>query len=344
VSPSTARRREGVVLLVVLFFVLLLTSSIATFLRRVAVDAGVATNRDRARQAEALARGGVRLAQVLLLEDLRLQQGQGVPKVDSPHSVWARVAGVNLIDDPDVSLVLDIEDAGARINLNGFLKKGSMDPQKRLLLGQFLAGVIAAMPGKSDEKRYDPAVLADNLIDWVDTDDVRQSGGPEDEPYQRRDPPYRSPNRPLLSVEELRLIDGFDGPLVEALRPYVTVFPLFPPSDALTINLNTAPPWVLAQIQVSPAVGESRPLQEDDVKRILDAREAGLICESNAQTGCTSAQDLFANQTIQPGPKFTSKIFVVRARARVFDVERTVEAVIDSSKASEMERLSWRVD
>ena len=345
--PTAHRRHEGVVLLVVLFFVLLLSSSIATFLRRVAVDAGVATNRDRARQAEALARGGVRLAQVLLLEDLRLRQGQSVPQVDSPHSVWGRVAGVDLIDDPDVSLVLDIEDAAARINLNGFLKQGTggqgpgADPAKTALLAQLLAGVIAAMPGKSDEKRYDPAELAANLIDWVDADDVRQSGGPEDEPYLRRDPPYRPPNRPLLSVDELRMIDGFDGPLVEALRPYVTVFPLV--GDA-AINLNTAPPWVLAQIQVSPAASEARPLQEDDVKRILDARDAGMICSSNAQPGCTSLGDLFQNQTLQPAVTFTSSVFVVRARARVVDVERTVEAVIDRSKPSEMVRLAWRVD
>ena len=83
----SARTQQGIVLVMILFFVLLLTAAIASFLRRVAMDAGIASHRDRARQAESLARGGVRLAETLLLEDLRLQGGE--PQPDSQHSIWA---------------------------------------------------------------------------------------------------------------------------------------------------------------------------------------------------------------------------------------------------------------
>jgi type II secretory pathway component PulK len=55
-----------VVLLVVLFFALLLSASVVTFLRRSTVDSMIARNRDSAAQADALARGGVRLAEALL--------------------------------------------------------------------------------------------------------------------------------------------------------------------------------------------------------------------------------------------------------------------------------------
>ena len=41
--------------------------------------------------------------------------------------------------------------------------------------------------------------------------------------YQRRDPPQRAANTPLLSLDQLRVVEGFDTPLAEALRPYVTV-------------------------------------------------------------------------------------------------------------------------
>jgi type II secretory pathway component PulK len=335
------RRERGVVLLVVLFFVLLLASSIATFLRHVAIDAGVATNRDRALEAEALARGGVRIAQALLLEDLRLGANGQPP--DSRHSVWARIAGVDLVDDPDVSLTLEVEDASARIDLNGFLKPdGSVDPAKSPFLRQLLANVIDAMPGRGEEKPYDPDELAANLLDWVDKDDVRQSGGAEDKPYAERTPPYGPPNRPLLSVDELRLVDGFDGRLVEALRPYVGVYPLVGGGG---INLNTAPPWVLAQVQRGSAVGGFRPVDEELVKRILDAREKGLVCgSSNPVGGCVSVNDLFNGETPDPVPVYQSSVFRVRARARVADVERSVEAVIDRSKPSQPLRLSWRVD
>ena len=344
-SERSRKTERGVVLLVVLFFVLLLVSSIATFLRRVAIDAGVATNRDRALEAEALARGGVRLAQTLLLEDLRLGAAGGAAP-DSRHSIWARVAGVDLVDDPDVSLVLDIEDAAARINLNGFLgNDGRVGDADRAFLQQLLANVIDAMPGRPADKAYDPAELADNLIDWIDKDDIRQSGGLESEVYRKRDPPVTPPNRPLLSVDELRLIEGFDGRLVEALRPYVGVYPLV---GGNTIDPNTAPTWVLAQLTLGGAVGNDfRPIDEETVKRILEAREKGLVCTSAAtqSNGCTTVQELFGGESQEPQVSAgNSSFFVVRAHARVVDVDRTIEAVIDRTKPSQPLRLSWRVD
>ncbi len=60
------RRRSGVALMVVLFFSLMLTASIASFQRQTVMDAMIVRNREDAAQAEALARGGVRIGQALL--------------------------------------------------------------------------------------------------------------------------------------------------------------------------------------------------------------------------------------------------------------------------------------
>ena len=352
-------RECGVILFVVLFFVLLLASSIATFLRRAAVDASIATNRDRGLQAEALARGGVRLAQALLLEDLRLDGGAQPP--DTLRDAWARVAGLDLVDDPDVSLQLEIEDAAARLNLNALAGAGrstapagdgsprselggrdaGADAADRVFLEQFLARVIEQMPGRPEEKPYDPAALVENLIDWVDADEVRQAGGPEDEVYQKRAPPYRAANRPLLSVDELRLVEGFDGRLVEALRPYVEVYPL---TGAGGLNLNTAPSWVLAQLQRGTDVSGMRPVQEEDVRRVLDARAEGPLCSAEAQgEDCVPVTELFGGESLAPPVADRSRVFRIRAVARVVDIERSIETVIDRSTPSEPVRLSWRV-
>jgi general secretion pathway protein K len=337
---SAVRRREGIVLVMVLFFVLLLTSAIATFLRRAAMDAGVASHRDRARQAEALARGGVRLGETLLLEDLRLQGAQAAP--DSQESVWARVRGVDLDDDPDVELRLEIQDAAAFVNLNGLLVKGEVDEKARGFLEDFLAGVIAVMPGDPKDRSYDAAELAARLADWIDADEVGSDGAPEDEAYAKRDPPVRPWNQPLLSVDELRQIEGFDGPLVDALRPFVTVFPLVGGGG---VNLNTAPPWVLAQILRGSSVSGFRRLEEEDVRRIVEAREEGPICGRDAQApGCRPLADLFQGEELQPPPTGRSSVFTIRATATVVDVERTVEAVVDRRDPSNLVRLAWRVD
>jgi type II secretory pathway component PulK len=378
------RHQDGVVLFIVLFFILLLTATIATFVRRVAVDAGIAVNRDRAAAAEALARGGIRLAETLLLEDLRLDAGESLP--DSQWDVWAR-AGLEPIfvdEESDTSLRLEIEDAGARLNLNalagaGGIGLGSPSPDaeadadapdapqaanrdtvgrqsaaaggdlgggrsgaetRSLFLTGFLERVITALPGRPEDKRYEPRELAANLIDWIDEDDVRQSGGPEDDLYQRSEPPYRAANRSLLSVDELRLIEGFDGTLVDGLRPYVDVWPLAGDGG---INLNTAPSWVLAQITRGTDISGMRPVDESDVQAILDAREEGVLCAAAAEgAGCTSVQELFGGESISPPMQDRSDLFLVRAIARVVDVERTIEAVVDRSDPSAVQRLAWR--
>src|SRR5262249_3134026 len=68
-----ARRREGIVLVVVLFFALLLASTVATFAKIALIDHMIVRNRDARARAEALARGGIRLATALLLEDKYLE-------------------------------------------------------------------------------------------------------------------------------------------------------------------------------------------------------------------------------------------------------------------------------
>lgn len=338
-AAARRRGREGMVLVMVLFFVLLLAAAIATFLRRVAVDASMATNRDRAQEAEALARGGVRLAEVLLLEDLREQSGQP----DGIDSVWARVRDRDLIEDPEIELRVEIEDAAARINLNGFRVEGAVDEAGRLYLEQLLAGVIAIMPGRPEEKLYDPAELAANLVDWIDADEVGLDGAPETELYARADPPYAPSNLPLLSVDELRLVAGFDGKLVDALRPFVGVYPL---AGGGGINLNTAPPWVLMQLLRGSEVSGLRPVEEDDVRRLVEAREQGVLCGgSEAQSpDCIPLSEIFGGETVEPAPVERSNVFRVTAVARVVDVERRIETVIDRSDPAELGRLSWRVE
>ena len=47
-------------------------------------------------------------------------------------------------------------------------------------------------------------------MDWVDVDPIRINSGLEDTYYQLQEPPYRAANAPLMSIDELYLIEGFD--------------------------------------------------------------------------------------------------------------------------------------
>jgi type II secretory pathway component PulK len=118
----SARREQGLVLVVILVFALLLTSTVATFLRRATVDSMIARNRDSAARAEALARGGVRLGTLLLLDDLLKDQGETASIGDTLAETWAEARYVEVPLEDGASLRVQIEDTSSRLNVNAIFQ------------------------------------------------------------------------------------------------------------------------------------------------------------------------------------------------------------------------------
>jgi type II secretory pathway component PulK len=240
-------------------------------------------------------------------------------------------------------LRLQIEDAGSRLNLNALFRfgpNGQLPDRTEPFLHAFLEKMIEEVPVE-EQALYDPRELAENLIDYVDPDEVRMNGGLEDDYYQRQPSPYRAANRPLMSVDELGLVQGFDATLLEVIRPYVTVYPFVGGGG---VNPNTAPPHVLALIFYNDGV-ELRLAKEEDVRRIMKVRESGqLICQTQSIEACTPMNEIMANaQSIHPPLSYFSDSFIVRSEARVGEVRRTVETVIDRTTPGEPLLLSWKV-
>jgi type II secretory pathway component PulK len=329
------------VLMMVLVFALLLTGSVATFGRRAAVDVMISKNRESQARAEALARGGIRLAKALLLEDL-LEGAPGAGSLDTQRDAWALVGFSEIETDDGSSLRVRIEDAASRLNLNAVLLDSGdgPDPNAQPLIEALLEKVIDEMPIPPGEKVYDVKALAEALVDWVDEDDEEISGGRETDVYESRTPRDPGPpNRALLSVDELRRIEGYDAKLVAALHPYVTVYPY---AASTGINPNTAPPHVLALLFFDDGV-ELTLADESLVREILEVRqEDGFVCDASLEEGCVPLSELVTN-SIFPEPSYVTHVFLVEARARVGDVERTIEAVLDRREAPNVGLLSWRV-
>jgi general secretion pathway protein K len=103
------------------------------------------------------------------------------------------------------------------------------------------------------------AALADTLVDWMDADiNVRFPNGAEDEYYLLLDRPYRTANRPLVNVSELRLVKGYDKRAIELLLPHVTALPA-----ETSINVNTATPVVLQALNPELSASDVSTLIED---------------------------------------------------------------------------------
>ena len=340
------RRRHGVVLVIVLVFALLLASTIATFLRRATIDYRVAYNREATSRAESLARGGVRLAGALLLQDKLVEKSGGFVG-ETLTDLWAMVGLAPLEMEDGSSLRLVIEDASSKLNLNAILtvdEGGTPNEKAATLLDALLTKVIEDIPLPPAEKLYDKEVLVQNLIDHVDPDETSLRGGSENDAFERGESPV-SPadrNRPLLSVDELRLVDGFDATLVEALRPYVTVYP-YVGTDG--INPNTAPPHVLSLLYYNDGV-DLVLADEDVVREMVSERQEGFVLCGEKQSGesCKPISEIVENaNAIFPPLSFSSDVFVVTAEARVGSVKRSIEAVVDRGQGPEPLLLSWRV-
>jgi type II secretory pathway component PulK len=144
-----------------------------------------------------------------------------------------------------------------------------------------------------------------------------------------------------MSIDELRMIQGFDATLVEAIRPYVTVHPFV---GGAGINLNTAPPHVLSLLYFDDGVS-LRFVKEDTIRAILEAREGeNLVCtEGQNFDFCTPISDLMTNaNTIFPPPTTRSNAFTVVSEARVGEIRRRIEAAFDRTNPMEPIWLSWR--
>jgi len=172
-----------------------------------------------------LRRGALHWASTALIEDAA--QGN---TVDHLGERWAM--GLPVLPVEGGTIRVSIEDGQSRFNLNNLVRNNLASPTDIAVLQRLL-----------ETLRLDPS-LAHAVVDWIDPDGNTSPGGAEDIDYLNGSPPYRAANRPLASVEELRLVRGFDLKTFVTLAPYVTVLPA-----ATTVgNVNTASPELLAAI------------------------------------------------------------------------------------------------
>jgi len=174
-----------------------------------------------------LRRGALHWASVALLEDAAQNS------IDHLGEPWAQ--GLPTLPVEGGAIHVAVEDAQGRFNLNNLLQ-GNGQPNTEDL--QVFQRLLVAL-------KLDP-LLANALLDWMDPDsNVTSPGGAEDVDYLALKTPYRAANQPLTSIEELRLVRGFDAKTVLTLLPYVDVLP---PGTRTTININTASPVLLAAL------------------------------------------------------------------------------------------------
>lgn len=173
-------------------------------------------------QARSVLQAGADWARAVLSDDRRQSN------VDHLGEPWALQLPPMPVENGE--LIGKIEDQQATFNVNNLVAEGKINFAQLAHFRRLLATLSL------------PDALAYTLVDWIDDDNQPQpQGGAEDAYYLALDPPYLAANRPLIDIDELALVAGFDNNVRARLRPYVSALPGFTP-----VNVNTASPEVIS--------------------------------------------------------------------------------------------------
>jgi len=363
---TVRRRSEGIVLAIVLVLIFVLVTAVYGFQRRAIIDTSIATNRLRSAEAEALARGGLRIGEAIVffsrLKDEAESAGATTEGLGSSSSdatgllptgeIWAAIGDFPLALEDGRMLRITIEDEGARLNLNSLVPQNSeqsanVDEEAEEYLVRVLEYIIDGIDAPTQDKNYDARSIADNLLDYMDEDEDPRNGGSESNYYRNQDPPYAPRNGPFLTLDEVGLVEGVDPQLLDAMRDYLTVHPI---GGSQGINLNRAEPWVLS-IVYSGTSGDRRLVREQTVRDIWALREKSkILCnEASSDPGrCVSLAEVgngaLAEGSIYPETVLPAipSVFRVVAEAQVGNLTRRIEAIYDTRPTEGPQLLSWR--
>ena len=255
VSAAGLASQRGVALVTALLVVSVVTVAAVAMATRQHIDVRRTGNLIHGEQAYDYALAAESWARVILRRDLQDND------YDSLADDWATALPPLAVEGGQVDGA--VEDLQGRFNLNNLVdaksggggegRFGTVDEDASLAYYKRLLDLLGL-----------EQALADALLDWVDADgNARYPNGAEDEFYLLLERPYRTANRLLVSVSELRLVKGYDQPVMELLLPHVTVLP-----EETSINVNTATPIVLQALNPE--------LSETDVSAlIVDRGETG---------------------------------------------------------------------
>ena len=226
-------RQEGTVLVLVLLVVALVAGLSVKYAAQYQLGVARAEARWHGAQARAFLEGTEEVAKLMFPEaDID-------PNIDFLGEPWGSEVP---IDDEGVSGFARMTDATTQLNLNDLaqpieIQKPEGDPTRYKEAHRRFIRLLQTFPDIPIDQGQ-AELLTAAVVDWLDGDDRESgAGGAENNYYQGLPDPYLPANAAFKSVDELRMVRGFnEAPLlVTRLLPFVTVLPV---ADA-GLNINT---------------------------------------------------------------------------------------------------------
>ena len=303
-------RQRGVAAITALLIVAVAASTAMFMLSQQSALLGQATLVASRAQADLYARAGLDWARGVVAED-----GRTAGAVDSLGEPWAQPIAALPVDRALVSGVLFDEQGKYNLNnLVGLDKRVSANDEK-------IARRLFASLGVNED-------LVPAVIDWIDADsDLVSTAGAEDPYYLSLARPYRASNQPMVQVEELYRIRGFDSATVAKLKPFVTALPARTP-----VNVNTAAAEVI--LAIAPEVPAEQVAAFVKSRNALPIKSAQQIAERWAKV---PAGALGNDLDVKSG------YFIARVQVAQDDVQLASEALIErKANAAGSTAIIWR--
>ncbi len=252
----TPARERGMALLIVLLLVAAMSVLVIAMLDDIRFGIRRAGNSEAIAQARWYALG----AEALAGERLRQAHAEGVDAFAPGGS--ARQAMAFPLEHGGIRARVD--DATACFNLNSVVE-GMPEAWRRRELGvrQYVA-LLRAL----DFPEHQAQAMADALVDWIDSDQVRSPQGAEDAAYVGGDSGYRTGGALLADASELRAIAHHPQAAYARIRPLVCAQPTAAPSPVNINALRREHAPLLAMLTLGA-------LAADDAGAVLAARPAG---------------------------------------------------------------------
>lgn len=272
-APAKNPKEKGIALVIAIMIISIMMLFTTDLIVSSQVNISLASAQRDAVKAEYMAKSGFNAALLLLSADFAydLFNAQQNPKAglsDGPGDWWSAMNGLpiggetlemmnsfqesfnlnKVLDEGvmnqlklfDGSFTIDVTDESSKININD-CANGRCTEVMLMLEGLFACPAEKAF---LETKKVEGKQLAFRIKDWVDNDSraEEESGyNDEDEPYGKREPRLRAKNAPFDTIDELRLIEGWDEEVHAVFAPYLTIFPFQQKgSDKHKININTA--------------------------------------------------------------------------------------------------------
>ena len=368
-GPLRNAKRKGVaiILAILLSAVVVIFSTDLIIVSQVSLQLA-SKHRDNVK-AEYMARSSLNLATFLLLADFGVdwfmksdQSPLPQDPKDSGSEFWSMLNGLPIggetvemltsaqesfdlstVNDEDIldtlklfdgEFTMNISDESAKINVN-LCTKGQCVRVLAMLEALF------SCPAEKEfleSKQIKPSELVYRIKDWVDKKGRAEAGSgfaDEDEPYLKHNPPYRAKNGPLYSVDELKLIEGWDDDIHAVFAPYLTTYPYQEKTrQKPMVNINTAPKALLSCLLPNTRLDCSETFAIDLQKRATDntdiAATSGAIKQVLQDTFCTqaNADDKTADKDPTTWFDVRSDVFRIETTGRVGDQTRRIVTVI----------------